>query len=299
MHILDILNYIKMHNKKLPIITKDSKLIIGLGDSFTQGVGSWSTETYKQYNGFIDPLKLPPELQLEMYEYSWVSQLCNNHLTDYTPVNLGVMGKGNRASVKELYLNPKINLYAAKQVTVIYMLSGIERFDFINKEFSDHTSHFFAMWPHPWDKNTTNKQLWEAYARDIWNEKFVCLEALLNIREAEMICKANGWNLIIASAFDQRLTREWFIKEVGKQHTSLIDSMPWDKFLYPQGCKSFMQLLLRYDGREHMADGEFYEYYSTLKFPTEYITTCMHPSREGYRIMAEELYMHMKGHNYV
>jgi hypothetical protein len=278
-----------MYDIHIPAIDENSKLIIGLGDSFTQGVGSWDKQTYKLYGGFIDPLKVPRNLEVEMYEYSWVSQLCTNHLPTFTPVNFGATGKGNRASVKELYLNPKVKIGKAKKAILILMLSGIERFDFINKGFEEH-HHFFAMWPNPWDKNTTHKQLWEAYARDIWSEKFVCLEALLNIREADMFAKANGWNFIVASAFDQRITRENFIDKIGKEHTELIDSIPWDKFLYPQGCKSFMQLLLRYDGREELADGAFYDYYSKLKEPTEYITNCMHPTREGYRIMAEELY---------
>jgi hypothetical protein len=155
------------------------------------------------------------------------------------------------------------------------------------------------MWPNPGDKNSTHRQLWECYAKDIWSEKFVCLEAILNIKEAEMICKANGWHLVIASAFDQRVTRERFLYEIGSQSLDIIDSVPWDKFLYPQGCKSFMQLLLRHDGREELADGAFYDYYSKLKEPTEYITNCMHPTREGYRIMAEEIYKFVKEKGYV
>jgi lysophospholipase L1-like esterase len=282
-----------MYDIHIPAIDENSKLIIGLGDSFTQGVGSWSKETYLRYNNFIDPLKIPSKLEFEMYEYSWVSQICKNHLSNFTPVNFGACGKGNRASVKELYLNPKVKIEKANKAVLILMLSGIERFDFINRDFEEH-HHFYAMWPNPWEQNTKNKQLWEAYARDIWNEKFVCLEALLNIREAEMFAKAQGWDFIVASAFDQRITRENFIRQIGEEHTELIDSIPWDKFLYPQGCKSFMQLLLRYDGREELADGAFYDYYSKLKEPTKYITNCMHPTREGYRIMAEELYNFIK-----
>jgi hypothetical protein len=213
-------------------------------------------------------------------------------------VNFGASGKGNRASVKELYINPKVKIEKADKAILVLMLSGIERFDFINRQFEEHY-HFFAMWPNPWDKNATHNQLWEAYARDIWSEKFVCLEALLNIREAAMFAKAQGWDFIVASAFDQRITRENFIRQIGEEHTELVDSIPWDKFLYPQGCKSFMQLLLRYDGREELADGAFYDYYSNLKEPTEYITTCMHPTREGYRIMAEELYNFSKVLGYI
>jgi hypothetical protein len=279
-------------------VTADSKLIIGLGDSFTQGVGSWSKETYKKHKGFIDPLNIPINLEIDMYEHSWVSQMCKNHLPNYTPMNFGIMGRGNRAALKDLYFYPNLNLEKASEVIVVYMLSGIERFDFVSREFN-RFHHFFAMWPNPGDKNSTHRQLWESYAKDIWSEKFVCLEAILNIKEAEMICKANGWHLVIASAFDQRITKERFLKEIGNQDTEIIDSVPWDKFLYPQGCNSFMQLLLRYDGREELADGAFYDYYSKLKEPTKYITNCMHPTREGYRIMAEEIFKFIKEKGYI
>ena len=76
-----------MYDIHIPAIDENSKLIIGLGDSFTQGVGSWSKETYLRYNNFIDPLNVPRRLEFEMYEYSWVSQICKNHLSNFTPVN--------------------------------------------------------------------------------------------------------------------------------------------------------------------------------------------------------------------
>ena len=224
-----------MLNKyRKPEIPIGSKVIVGLGDSFTEGVGSWSKETYKEYNGWIDPLKIPQDLIVDMYEYSWPSQLCRNHMPDYLPVNWGVMGTGNRAAAKELYLNPSVKLDNASEVIVIYMLSGIERFDFINRDFPDR-NHFYTMWPNPWDANTTNKQLWEAYARDLWSEKFVCLEALLNIKEAETICKANGYKFLVANAFDVRVTRDRFINDIGDKHTDLIDSLPWDSFISAYG----------------------------------------------------------------
>jgi hypothetical protein len=178
------------------------------------------------------------------------------------------------------------------------MLSGIERFDFINKDFPIDC-HFYTMWPNPWDKNTTNKKLWQAYAESIWSDKFVLVECLLNIMEAEMICQANGWNLIVASAFDQRMTMDNYLEKLGDERKELVFTIPWSKFLYPQGCKSFMQLLLRFDNNEDMALGSYYEHYSSLKKSTKYITPCVHPSQEGYRIMAEEIYNFMLQKNYV
>jgi hypothetical protein len=278
-----------MFDHLIPKIPKNSKVVIGLGDSFTQGVGSWYKDTYKKYNGWIDPLQIPKELVDEMYENSWVHQLCRNHLPDFIPVNLGVMGTGNRAAVKELYLNPNIEIDNASEVIVVLMLSGMERFDFINREFASQC-HFYTMWPNPWDPNTTNKKLWEAYANDIWSEKFTVIETILNICEAEMFCRAKGWKFVVTSAFDQRINKEYFTEHGTPANSKLVNSVPWNNFLYPRGMKSFIELLLTYDGRPEMALGEFYVYYSKLKEPTEYITNCMHPTQEGYRIIAEEIY---------
>ena len=36
-----------MYDIHIAAIDENSKLIIGLGDSFTQGVGSWDKQTYK------------------------------------------------------------------------------------------------------------------------------------------------------------------------------------------------------------------------------------------------------------
>lgn len=277
-----------------PKIPKESKIIIGLGDSYTQGVGSWSKETYKKHKGRIDPLKtFSDELTIEMYHNSWVHQLCRNHLTDFIPVNLGIAGAGNRAAVKELYLNPNIEFDNAKEVIVIYMMSGLERFDFVTRNYTSH-SHFYTMWPHPWDPNSTNKNLWQAYADSLWSEQFNVLENILNIREAEIYCQAKNWKLVVTSAFDQRITTDYFLKHAGVENKKLVDSVSWNNFLYPHGMKSFMELLLTHDGNAHMVDGEFYNHYSKLKEPTEYITNCIHPTQEGARIIAEEMFEFLK-----
>jgi len=278
-----------MYDRMIPEIPFGSKVVIGLGDSFTQGVGSWSAETWKRY-GKIDTLKIPRSIYDEMYQHSWVKQLCVNHMPEFIPVNFGVLGTGNRAAVKELYLNPKVKFQNANEVIVIFMLSGMERFDFVNGTFPEH-NHFFTMWPNPWDENTTNKKLWECYAEDIWSEKFSCIETLLNIRDAEIFCKAHGYKFIVANAFDLRVTKDYYLKILGDKHQGLIETIPWDNFLYPRGYRSFMELLTRLEGLgENAAAGGFYEYCQNLDGPTEYLTPCAHPSQNGYRIMAEEIY---------
>jgi hypothetical protein len=283
-----------MFGQPVPTIDNTSKVVVAIGDSFTQGIGAWSDKTYKENNGFIDPLDLSDSYLVdEIYKNSYVAQLCRDYLPEYTPVNLGVMGLGNRGAVKELYLHPELNLDKAQEVIVVQLLTGMERFDFVSKDF-DRRTHFYTMWPNYWDKHATNKKLWRSYADSLWSDRFAVVEAILNIKEAETICKANGWKFVVASAFDQRYTREFFIKHLDEGWIPLIDSIDWSNFLYPTGMKSFMELLLDRDGNRKMADGKFYDHYSKLKWPTKHITNCMHPTIEGYRIIAEEIYKFIK-----
>jgi len=118
-------------------IDKNSKIIIGLGDSFTEGLGACSEKLWKRCdwdlnNVTVDKLK---EYQISYYENSWVHKLAKNHMPDFIPINMGMAGRGNRAAVKELHLHPELNLSDAKEKIVVFMLSGYERFDFVNREY--------------------------------------------------------------------------------------------------------------------------------------------------------------------
>jgi hypothetical protein len=232
------------------------------------------------------------ETLVEEYEGAWVNQLCKNHLTDYIPVNLGMRGCGNRAAVKELYLHPDLNLHLAKEKIVIYMLSGMERFDFINKEFNDH-HHFFAMWPNPWDKGATNLKLWEAYAEDIWDDKFGYIEMLLNIAEAQTWCKANNAKFILINAFRRDYIKEMYTHILTKDHEKgLIDVIEWDNYLYPKGYSCMTDLLVHLEDRDDLLGGGFYGWamgHDKLT-PKGLFTKCAHPSHEGHRIIAETIY---------
>lgn len=277
-----------MFDSLLPEIEEGSKLIIGLGDSFTHGIGSWSKEEYDRHNGRIDPIKMNQDMEWTAYENSWVNQLQKNYMKDFTPINLGRMGRGNRAAVKELYLNPKLNFNNAEDGVLIFLLSGIERFDFISREFTEQC-HFYTMWPNPGDPGTTNQKLWNVYHSDVWSEKFVVVETILNIKEAELFCKAHGYKLVLASAFDQRITRDYFLDVLGKNSLKLVDSVPWKNFLYPTNCISFLERLLELEGRKELANGGYIEYYTKLDYPSRYITNCYHPTKEGYSIISQEI----------
>ncbi len=276
-----------------PILPND-KAIICLGDSFTQGQGAWSKNTWRQYSNRIDHTLIKGNLEVELYKNSWPSQLIQNHLPDYVGVNLGVIGTGNRAAVKELYLNPTINLKNVSSGVLIYMLSGLERLDLINKTFPANR-HFDTIWPTPDHEH----DLWRAYARHIWSDKYSTIETILSIKEAELYAKANNLSLVLVSAFEQRYTKEWFERMLGSGHSELIDSVPWENFFYPDGNLSFIELLLGLEGKKELAGGGWYSYYTSLKSPSKYITNCCHPTIEGYTIIAQEIHKYLKDRNFV
>lgn len=286
-----------MYRQFLPKINLGDKLIIGIGDSFTQGVGAYPIDVWKKHKGTINCLD--PELMQEMlsymYENSWVNQLCKNHLTDYKSINLGVMGTGNRSAVKELFLNVIPDLDKASDVIVIFLMTGMERFDFVNRDFSD-TNHFYTMWPNPQDVNSTNKKLWECYAREIWSDRFVIIETIINIVDVQNYCKSRGYTLILSSAFDYCLNKKYFESYLDNDSKYLVDLVDWDNFLNPKGCNSFLELLLRLDGetKETVFRSGFYHKYSKLKFPTKYITPCIHPTLDGHKVISEEFFNFIK-----
>lgn len=273
-------------------ITKDSKILIGLGDSFTQGQGACKKEIWEKHNYSFDDMYKHQETLVEEYKGSWVNQLCENHLTDYIPINLGLRGCGNRAAVKELYLHPELKLETAKEKIVVFMLSGMERFDFLNRDFVDH-HHFFAMWPNPWDKGATNKKLWEIYAEDIWSDKFGYIELLLNIAEAQSWAKANNAKFILVSAFRNDYKRESFKKVLTKiNEINLVDVIDWDNYLSPGGYNCFTDLLVHLEDRDDLLNGGFYGWAMghDKMTPKGLFTKCAHPSYEGHKIIAKTLY---------
>lgn len=277
-------------------ITPESKIVIGLGDSFTQGQGACKNEIWEKHNYSFDSMYKQHETLVEEYNGSWVNQLCENHLTDFIPVNLGLRGCGNRAAVKELYLHPELKLETAKEKIVIYLLSGMERFDFVNREYNDH-HHFFAMWPNPWDKGATNPTLWKTYAEDIWDDKFGYIEMLLNIVEAQTWAKAHNAKFILASAFRKDYQKENFQKILTREHErSLIDVIDWDNYFYPDGYSCFTDLLVHLEDRDDLLGGGFYGWAMGMDkmTPKGLFTKCSHPSHEGHRIMAERLYCRIR-----
>ena len=275
-------------------IQPNDKAIICLGDSFTQGQGAWSTKTWESHKNRIDHKIIKGELEVELYSNSWPSQLVRDYIPDYVAVNLGVIGTGNRAAVKELYLNPSVKLENISRGVLIYMLSGMERLDLLNKTFPSNR-HFDTIWPTPDHEH----DLWRAYANHVWSDKFSTIETILSIKEAETYAKANNLSLVLISAFEQCYTKDYFERMLGLEHRALVDTVPWDAFFHPSGHLSFIDLLLALEGKKELAAGSWYSHYTALSSPSKYITNCCHPTIEGYQVMAKEIFNYLKSKDLV
>ena len=86
-------------------INKESLLIIGLGDSFTEGQGALSDKTWAKYNHstWERGQDLRKNEVVEELENSWVYKICKNHFPQYTPINFGFRGKGNKNAFKNQF----------------------------------------------------------------------------------------------------------------------------------------------------------------------------------------------------
>ncbi len=300
------------HSQKSQIrIENDSKILIGLGDSFTQGEGACDVKIWENYDWDVNKMsdkESRTEINKSNLKNSWVHQLCDNYLTDFIPINMGMTGRGNRAAVKELYLHPDLKIEKAKEKIVIFMLTGIERFDFAHKKFFEHL-HFQTMWPNV-GSPVEESPLWDSYNKFIWSDRFAVVELLLSIAELKNWCKVNNAELILTSAFRPEYDRKYFYNKLRGDHTDyldeseeyingIVDIIDWDNFFRPKGFKCITDFLLHLEGREDLqmkeSAAKYYEFgYSLDKLsPKGYITKCSHPSYLGHKEIAKVLYEHL------
>lgn len=277
------------------IIKEGDNVIIGLGDSFTQGLGAYSLDCWKAMNSSPATYNISGQYFLdEQGKNNWVSQLCHNHLPTYKRYNFGMNGGGNRASISEMILNPLPRNLG--NVIVILMATGVERFDFLKQ--SDDTAgpekhlRWQTIWPVIGDRGPISI-IEKEYLKQIWSTRNDALEFVLNVVNCQNFCRLNGYKFLFASAFDPYIQKNAIIHELDdrKQYHELVD---WDAQLLPE-CpgpyKTFMNMVRQEEGiTTHLNQLEAREYYSKLALPAKYITPCFHWSIEGVALVAKYLH---------
>lgn len=286
------------------------KFIIGLGCSWTQGEGGYPEEIWKEYNGRPQiSLRGKDDYHIRHYEHenSWVNVLCRDHFTDYTPINLGVKGIGNRAAVEQLHFLDRIDWENSEGI-IILLLSGFERLDLPgthshgNNQDDGYSNGFYRhyKWQTAWPIDDHNLY-WKAYAKELYSERFVATNQLLALLNLQDFAKSRGFKLVLGNAFNFR--NEGIIQYFTDNTGNLANKFDWDKhYLHiEKPFTAFVQKLVELDGiLPPERWNEFHSYYYGRDWPAEYLTNCQgaHPTIKGYKVIADEMATYIKYKGY-
>lgn len=287
-------------------ITEETKLLIGIGDSFCAGRGACSIDIWEKYGWDMERMygEGGTEVEESNYANSWVNQLCKNHMPDWTPVNLGMSGKGNRYAIKELMVNPLMDLEKAKEKIVVFAVSGFERFDLAKDLVGEE--HFTTQWPVYNDykeKKIGYSELTTENGESLYSDRFVISEFILNIIELVNWCKLYNAKLLLMSAFTPEFNRQHFTKVLSASVESpmcqmkmdeLIWTIPWDRIIRPLGFSCITDMLMHLEGWDRELPGYGFRNMKIETIgPNGYMTKCHHPSEKGHKLLAEIIYEHI------
>lgn len=294
-------------------IDKDSKLIIALGDSFVEGQGAVSKETWEEFDWSEPKMTLVNpstdryiKLREEEHSNAFVNILCKKHFPDYTPINLGYRGNGNRATVKALTtLHPDLNLEIAKEKIVIFFVGQLVRFDFFNRQINNTHNYFQTVWPSETDNPDIGIQnLWNGYATEVYSSTTAALEVISNIVEVQNWCKLNNAKLLLVNSFTYDFEREKLIdaltditpgfKDEDEVIKKLVDTIDWSNLaVLPKKRKQMVDVLLDRENRPDLAGTDHLWYFWPRELknftPKGLMTPCSHPSPKGHQLIAKVL----------
>ena len=160
------------------MIKRGDKVIIAIGDSFTEGQGAYDDGIWETLD-WMEPTKqsvINTFTEMERNN-SWPSQLKKNHLKDYNIINLGNRGKGNRNAVKKLTtFSPQFDATLASEITIVFSFTQFCRFEFIAPDTDLGPGNLFeTIWPQDPDFDDKDrlghKDLWRGYGTAIFNDK--------------------------------------------------------------------------------------------------------------------------------
>ena len=271
-------------------INEGDNVIIGLGDSFTQGLGAYSIETWESIPSKPATYNIDGQKFLkEQGENNWVRQLAKS--LNYKTYNLGINGGGNRAAVREMFLNRLPNNMG--NVIVILMATGIERYDFIKQSDATAGINWHQKWQTIWpvisDRGPISR-LEKEYMDQIWSARNDTLEFLFNVNDAKNYCIAKGYTFLFCSAFDTVINKADLLKHLDnkKEHIDLID---WNDFIAPEPHKTLMNMVSVLEGIEPFKSmHELFYKCGKMTVPSKYLTPCTHWNKAGHAVVAEYLF---------
>lgn len=252
-------------------------VIIGIGDSWTAGVGGIpdrhrpanypNEKEYFYYYGHDDE-NIPNIVKQEL-ESSWVNQLALK--LDFTAINLGISGGGNRAAVKSLYVND-IPWNKIQKGILIFLLSSRSRFDVFNNdiEYAKNYKRRFCNTIDYSDEDSKNFK-----SRNWWLENFHSdildnTETILNILEAQTIADSHNLDFYFGFSFDD---------------CSDLINIPLAQKINWNRCFTKNTSLLKILASKQNTTFNL-EWYFQQEKSTQLISKCCHPTDEGYKLIS-------------
>jgi hypothetical protein len=332
-----------MYKSQIEKINKDIKrtgrAIISLGCSFVQGQGAVNDELYTDYEWKYERLGVPLSLdhlsddeldkilkkypsvtkstftgKLDFtfmeYKNAFVNVLATKYFEgSYASINLGIRGCGNRGSIKDLYFYPEILWNEIKEYIILYVPSGLERFDFVNDGWNDH-AHWKCMWPHYKDlEEGPRKTLWKGYSDHLWSHKFEIIEQISHVQELLLWCNNKNVRLIITPGFDNRYNKLYFEEKLNEnigrtmegdiveknnrfdktEAKKLLNLFPWENMFEPDGYPTFIDLVMAQEFPKTWNKENFFNYLGKGT-PNGWVTSCAHPSAKGHDLFAKKIF---------
>jgi hypothetical protein len=296
-----------MHKSKYinnGILTEDSKIIIGIGDSFCAGTGSESIETWEENDWDIEKMRRSDKAITEGYENSFINVLCKKHMPDYLPINFGMGGRGVKFAIKSLFLHPTIGIEKAKEKIVIFVVSGLERLDFLNDISDESSTHANTIFPTYSEKGKIGYAELTNYENEsLYTDQFVYSEFIVDFFMLMQWCEINNAKLLFISAFTPGINRDNFYKTIlgKKRHTlalkvtrALVDKIPWHRQIFPQKFECIVHMLLHLEKKDDLiADYKFRLFKIDKTTKHGYMSKCQHPTQKGHELLADIVYEHI------
>jgi hypothetical protein len=290
-------------------INEDSKLVIGIGDSFCAGTGSEDIKLWEKNNWDVEKMRFDKDAIKNAYKNSFINKLCEVYLHGYLPVNLSMAGRGNRFAIRELFLNPTLNLEKAKEKIVIFVSSGLERFDFTD-DISDETNHAVTAWPTYSDKKKIGySSVTNVSGESIFNDRLNVSETMMDFFMLQNWCELNNAKLLFMSAFSPDLKRGNFVKKILNNKTSgygkkvsslLVNKLPWHRQIFPMNHDCIVHMLLHLEERDDLIPNYgFRDFKINTVSEHGYMSKCQHPTEKSQLILADIVYEHIVNYDNV
>ena len=297
------------------MIKRGDKVIIAIGDSFTEGQGAYDDGIWETLD-WMEPTKqsvINTFTEMERNN-SWPSQLKKNHLKDYNIINLGNRGKGNRNAVKKLTtFSPQFDATLASEITIVFSFTQFCRFEFIAPDTDLGPGNLFeTIWPSDPDFDDKDrlghKDLWRGYGTAIFNDKSTTLEFISTLVELQNWCKLHNANLVVINQMEDLGYKSLMIKNImsdtTKDHlnrqSKIIDQIDFNNWMYGEEDIQLIDQLLILNKQPKLRKKRNYAWYGQyIGKENKYWTPCSHPTKYGHKVLAKTVYEYLVKKEYV